>query len=204
MLCYSFPWPSVPPCCAKVSSWFEPLLDLVDQIMSWFFPHTTEQDSQPTTSLTSSKLFHTRHVVTPVLLGCLLLRFGPEQIRAWLTTSPDGFQPSPPFQPMLKPQPQTSPRSTHITADGRPTLSMLAKANLNIIKMEDLYDSHDYRARQYYPDTNPNRKSISRDACNSVTRGRKHIGSTWSRNTCLASCLLLLKVLYLVVLNLLE
>jgi hypothetical protein len=153
---------------------------------------------------TSSKLFHTRHVVTPVLLGCLLLRFGPEQIRAWLNTSPDGFQPSPPFQPMLKPQPRTSPRSTHITADGRPTLSMLAKANLNIIKMEDLYDSHDYRARQYYPDTNPNRKSISRDACNSVTRGRKHIGSTWSRNTCLASCLLLLKVLYLVVLKLLE
>jgi hypothetical protein len=25
-----------------------------------------------------------------------------------------------------------------------------------------------------------------RNACNSVTRGRKHIGSTWSRNTCLA------------------
>jgi hypothetical protein len=35
-------------------------------------------------------------------------------------------------------------------------------ARLNIIKMEDLYDTNDYRAKQYYPDTNPNPKGISR------------------------------------------
>jgi hypothetical protein len=34
-------------------------------------------------------------------------------------------QPSPPFQTLLKPQHRTSPRSPHITTDGRPTLSTL-------------------------------------------------------------------------------
>jgi hypothetical protein len=34
-------------------------------------------------------------------------------------------QPSPPFQTMLKPQHRISPRSHHITTDGRPTLSTL-------------------------------------------------------------------------------
>jgi hypothetical protein len=40
----------------------------VDQIMFYVFPHTTEQDSQPTTSLISKQA---------VVLGCLLLRLGP-------------------------------------------------------------------------------------------------------------------------------
>jgi hypothetical protein len=42
--------------------------------------------------------------------------------------------------------------------DGRPTLSILIQAKLNIIKMEDLYDTHDYSAKQNYPDTIPNPK----------------------------------------------
>jgi hypothetical protein len=51
MLRYGFPWPWVPACSAKVSSYLEPLLHLVDQIMFCVFPHTTEQDSQPTISM---------------------------------------------------------------------------------------------------------------------------------------------------------
>jgi hypothetical protein len=47
-------------------------------------------------------------------------------------------QPSPPFQTLLKPQHWTSPQSPHITTDGRPTLSTLTQAKLNIIKMERL------------------------------------------------------------------
>jgi hypothetical protein len=56
MLCYSFPWPRVPASNAKVSSWLEPLLHLVDKIMSYVFPHTTEQDSQPIVALISKQV----------------------------------------------------------------------------------------------------------------------------------------------------
>jgi hypothetical protein len=56
MLCYSSTWPWVPASTAKVSSWLEPLLHLVDQITSCVFPHTTEQDSQSTTSLISKQV----------------------------------------------------------------------------------------------------------------------------------------------------
>jgi hypothetical protein len=55
MLCYCSPVTRVPASSAKVSSWLEPLLHLVDQITSCVFPHITEQDSQPTTSLISRK-----------------------------------------------------------------------------------------------------------------------------------------------------
>jgi hypothetical protein len=51
MLSYGFPWPRVPTHSAKISSWFEPLLHLMDHITSCAFLHTAEQDSQPTTSL---------------------------------------------------------------------------------------------------------------------------------------------------------
>jgi hypothetical protein len=50
-----FPRPWVPACSAKVSSGLKPLLHLVDQITLCIFPHTTEQDSQPTTSLISKQ-----------------------------------------------------------------------------------------------------------------------------------------------------
>jgi hypothetical protein len=55
LLCYGFPVTQVPACNAKVFSWLEPLLHLVDQITFCVFPHTTEQDSQPTTSLISKQ-----------------------------------------------------------------------------------------------------------------------------------------------------
>jgi hypothetical protein len=56
MLCYGFLVTQVPDCSAKVSSLLEPLLHLVDQIMFCAFPHTTEQDSQPITSLISKQV----------------------------------------------------------------------------------------------------------------------------------------------------
>jgi hypothetical protein len=55
MLCYGFPWPRVPTTSTKVFLWLEPHLHLVDQITSCIFPHTAEQDSQPTTSLISKQ-----------------------------------------------------------------------------------------------------------------------------------------------------
>jgi hypothetical protein len=55
MLSYDSPRPRVPTSSAKVSLWLEPLLHLVDQITSCVFPHTIEQDSQPTTSLISNQ-----------------------------------------------------------------------------------------------------------------------------------------------------
>jgi hypothetical protein len=57
MLGYSFPWPRVPACSAKFSSYLEPLLHLVDQITFCIFPHTTEKDSQPTIALISKQSF---------------------------------------------------------------------------------------------------------------------------------------------------
>jgi hypothetical protein len=55
MLCYGFPWPRIPACSAKVSSWLKPLLHLMYQITSCVLPHTAEQESQPTTSLISKQ-----------------------------------------------------------------------------------------------------------------------------------------------------
>jgi hypothetical protein len=42
------------------------------------------------------------------------------------------------------------------------TLSQRHKPNSTSKWMEDLYDTHDCRAKQYYPDANPNPKGISR------------------------------------------
>jgi hypothetical protein len=51
-----FPLTSGLACSAKISSYLEPLLHLVDQIMFYIFPHTTEQDSQPITVLISKQV----------------------------------------------------------------------------------------------------------------------------------------------------
>jgi hypothetical protein len=44
---------------------------------------------------------------------------------------------------------------------GHLNLSTQHKPKLNIIKMEDLYDTHDWTAKHNYLDTNPNPKGIS-------------------------------------------
>jgi hypothetical protein len=56
ILCYSFPVTRVLTCSAKISSWLEPLLHLVDQITFCIFPHIVEQDSHPRASLISKQV----------------------------------------------------------------------------------------------------------------------------------------------------
>jgi hypothetical protein len=69
MLCYNFLRPRVPASSAKVSSWLKPLLHLVDQIMSCVFPHTAEQDPQPTASLISKQVIPYRTRGSTYCLG---------------------------------------------------------------------------------------------------------------------------------------
>jgi hypothetical protein len=88
---------------------------------------------------------------------------------------------------------------SHLDGSKITTLSQRHEPNSTSQKMEDLHDTHDCRVKQIYPDIIPNPKGIQqifnlRNTCNSVTRGRKHIGSTCLRNTCLTSHLLLLKI----------
>jgi hypothetical protein len=60
-------------------------------------------------------------------------------------------QPSPPFQTMLKPQHQISPRPPHITIDGRPTLSTLNTSQTQYHKDEKTcMTTQNCRAKQYY------------------------------------------------------
>jgi hypothetical protein len=62
-------------------------------------PHSTEHDTQPIAHLISKQTVPYRTSGGTCCPGCLLLRFGPEQIRAWQATSPDRIQLSPPFHP---------------------------------------------------------------------------------------------------------
>jgi hypothetical protein len=58
-----------------------------------------------------------------------------------------------------------SPRITQVDPDNEPLFEVVlsqAQDTLNIIKMKDLYDTQDCRAKQYYPDTIPNPKGIGR------------------------------------------
>jgi hypothetical protein len=60
-------------------------------------------------------------------------------------------QPSLPFQSLLKPQHQTSPRSPHNTTDGRPTLSTLNTSQTQHHKDEKTWTmTQDCRAKQCY------------------------------------------------------
>jgi hypothetical protein len=60
-------------------------------------------------------------------------------------------QPSPLFQTLLKPQHRISPRSPHITTDGRPTLSILHTSQTQHHKdWKTCTTTQDCRAKQYY------------------------------------------------------
>jgi hypothetical protein len=149
MLCYDFPWPQVPACSAKASSYLETLFHLVDQITLCIFPHTTEQDSHPTVVLISKHAIPYRthggtccpRVSTPKIQSLADLSMT-NHITWWISTIST-------IPTLLKPQHQTSPRSTHISTDGKPISHTKTQAILNIIKMKDLYDTHDCRAKQF-------------------------------------------------------
>jgi hypothetical protein len=160
MLCYGFPQPRVPACNAKVSSWLEPLLHLVDQITFSVFPHTTEQDSQPTSSLISKQVVPYRTHGDTYCPGVSTPKTR-SLVDSSMTNHITWQVPSVSTIPtLLKPQHRASPWSTHISTDWKPTLSTLTQAKLNIIKMEDFYDSENCKAKQIYPDTIPIPKGI--------------------------------------------
>jgi hypothetical protein len=85
VLCYGFPNKG-PACNAKDSPANAPLAPCGSSIFTKYVtnydtnsdahPHSTEQDTQPIEFLIS-KQAHTRHVVTHVVLWCLLLIFNP-------------------------------------------------------------------------------------------------------------------------------
>jgi hypothetical protein len=162
MLCYGFPWPRVPACSAKVFSYLKPLLHYMDQITFRVFPHTTEQDSQPTTTLISNQVipYQTRGgTCYPGMSTPKIRSLGDSSMTNHIIWQNPTVSTIPTF---LKPQHRTSPWLTHITTDGRPISHTKTQAILNIIKMEYLYDTHDCRAKQIYPDTISNPKGICR------------------------------------------
>jgi hypothetical protein len=92
-------------------------------------PHSTEHDTQPIAYLISKQAvpYWTRGstccpgVSTPMTRSLADL--------SMTNHKPRRSQPSPPFQTMLKPQHRISPRSPHITTDGRPIFSTFHKSN---------------------------------------------------------------------------
>jgi hypothetical protein len=160
-------------------------------------PHSTEQDTQPIVLLISKQVipYRTRGgtccpgVSTPKIPSLADLS----------TTCQDGTNHLHHSNHFSNHNIDLHMVNSHLDAWETTTLSKWHEPYSTSQRIEDLYNTHDCRAKQIYPDTIPNHKSTKwvfnlGNACNSVTRGRKHIRSTWSRNTCLASCLLLLKV----------
>jgi hypothetical protein len=113
----------VPASNAKVSSWLEPLLYLVDQITSCVFPHTSKQDSQHVAVLISKQAVSYRTcgdtccpgVSTPKT-RCLAYLSITNHI-SWRNATVSTIL------TLLKSQHRSSPLSPHIMKDGRPTLS---------------------------------------------------------------------------------
>jgi hypothetical protein len=74
--------------------------------------------------------------------------------------------------------------------DGRPNTLTKRQTKLNIIRDERLVHQLITAGLSKSTTIKPHPKGIQGignqiNACKYVTRGRKHIGSTWSRNTCL-------------------
>jgi hypothetical protein len=165
----------------------------------WCYPHSTEHDTQPIAYLFSKQAvpYRTRgdtccHGVSTPKIQCLADLSMTNHFTWWnptISTIPT----------LLKPQHRPSPWSIHILMDGRQSLTKtLAKPNIikdgktcmtlmtawlsitnqvwtHIIKYEAWVQYESMHASVY-------------------TRERKHIGSTWSRVTWLASHLLLIKI----------
>jgi hypothetical protein len=141
MLCYGFHMTRVPTCSAKVFSWLELLLHLVDQITFCIFPHTTEQDSQPTTFLISRQAvpYWTRgstccpRVSTPMT-----------QSLADSTITNHNTWRNPTVSTIPSHAQTTASNLTTVVSHHNRcktnTLHTQHKPKLNIIKMEDLYE----------------------------------------------------------------
>jgi hypothetical protein len=113
--------------------------------------HSFEQGKLPTTSLISKQVvpYQTHDntycpgASTPMTQS--LANLSMTNHKPWRS------QPSPPIQTLLKPQHRISPRSPHITTDGRPTLSTLHTSETQHHKDgETCTMTQDCRAKHYY------------------------------------------------------
>jgi hypothetical protein len=85
--------------------------------------HSSEQGTLPTASLISKQAIPYQTCGDTYCPGLSKPKIQSLADSRITITSPDGIQPSPPFQPMLKPQHRSLPRSPHITMDERPTIN---------------------------------------------------------------------------------
>jgi hypothetical protein len=104
----------------------------------------------------------------------------------------NGIQLSPPFQPMLKSQHRSSPRPPHITTDGRPTLinnTSQTQHHEDGKTCMTLVTAWLSITNQVWTQILGMRLRYSIKSCRAMCtleRERGHIGSIWSRVTCLA------------------
>jgi hypothetical protein len=204
-------WQTVPACSAKVSRTKWPLLHHVVQAVykechktdhkEWSHSYSTEHDTQPTSYLISKQAipYQTRGgtccrgVSTPKIQS--LADSSMTNHITWrnptISTIPA----------LLKLQHQSSPRSDHISTDGRPSLTK-TQAKLNITKdgktCTTLMTTWLSITNQVWTQILRMRLRYNIKACRpmcTLDKEREHIGSIWSRVTCLASCLLWLRVL---------
>jgi hypothetical protein len=113
--------------------------------------HSSEQGALPIASLISKQVIpYWKHCGT----CCPGLPTPKTQSLADLSISnhePWMSQPSPPFRTLFKPQHRTSPRSPHITMDGRPTLSTLNTSQTQHHKDgKTCTTTQECRAKHYY------------------------------------------------------
>jgi hypothetical protein len=118
-----FPTHSGPFC----TMWFRQFTQNVTQTdhTDMSHPHSTEHDTQRIAYLISKQVVShwTRgNICCPGVSTPMTQSLADSSMT---NHTPDGPQPLPPFQTLLIPQHRTSPRSPHITMDGRPTLSTL-------------------------------------------------------------------------------
>jgi hypothetical protein len=162
MLCYGFPHKVAPlavlrflaqsgPFCTM---WFRQFTKNVTKTghTDRSHPHSIEHDTQPIAYLISKQAvpYRTRGgtccpgVSTPKIR--FLANSSMTSHISW--RNPTVFT----IPTLLKSQHRSSPWSSHITRDGRPNTHKDTSQPQHHIRWKDLYDTHDYRAKQiYYP-----------------------------------------------------
>jgi hypothetical protein len=113
--------------------------------------HSSEQGTLPTTSLIIKKVVPYRTHGGTCCPGVSTPKTRSLADSSISNHKPWRLQPSPPFQTLLKPQHQISPRSPHITADGIPTLSTLNTSQTQYHKDgKTCTMTQGWRAKHYY------------------------------------------------------
>jgi hypothetical protein len=124
--CWDFPHSG-----SLCTMWFRQFTQNVTQTnhIDWSHPHTTEHDTQPIAYLISKQAIPYRTCGGTCCPGVSTPMTHSLADSSMTNHKPWRSQPSPPLQTLLKPQHRISPRSPHITTDGRPILSTLHKSN---------------------------------------------------------------------------